>query len=137
MKTPTGVMALMILGSSLIAGCHQDPSVDDAKEEMVEAADAAGELAVEKKEAAQEALEDRLDRLENDWIRMKAQAEGKGKLGQEWAVMKDEVDESLHDAREALSDLRETEGERWEEARADVEARIDALKESIDDATAD
>lgn len=82
-------------------------------------------------------LSDRLDRLENDWIRLKGEAQGKSEARQELDVLKDEIDEELAGAKRALKDLGNTAEKGGEKTKSALEKTVDKLEKSIEKAKKD
>lgn len=101
---------------------------------------AGGAVACERQTARTEisksdkSLEDRLDRVENDWIRLKGEMQGKSEAEQELAVLKDEIEEELNGAKKSLKSLGNTAEKGGENAKASLEKTIDKLERSIEKA---
>lgn len=82
-------------------------------------------------------LSQRLDELENDWIRLRASAEGKSEARQELEVMKDEIEEEIAEARKQLDDLGDNASAEGTKAKRSLEQAISKLKQSIEKAKKD
>jgi hypothetical protein len=90
-----------------------------------------------KVEVADRDISDRLDRLENDWIRLKGEVQGKSEAEQELDVMKDEIDEGLSGAKKQLKSLGNSAEKGGEKAKDALKKTIDDLERSIEKAKKD
>lgn len=104
---------------------------------------AGGAVACERQTAKTEigksdkSLEDRLDRVENDWIRLKGELQGKSEAEQELAVLKDEIEEELSGAKKSLKSLGDSAEKGGEKAKESLEKTIDKLERSLEKAKKD
>jgi archaellum component FlaC len=81
--------------------------------------------------AADRPLAERLDKLENDWIRLKGELEGKSEVEQELDVARDEIDEELKQARKQLDSLGDTAESESTKARRTLDKALSELEQAI------
>lgn len=114
--------------------CENKTTAEDASEEIREAADTTWDYVTDSREEFIDEARDEMDRLENDWIRAKAKAEGDSKLEQELAVLNDEVEELLQQTDQSIDELEKTTGQGWKSLEKDVRESVNDLRDAIEDA---
>ncbi len=69
--------------------------------------------------------EQRLDELENQWIRVKAGIQGKAGLEQDLIVLRDEIEEEIDSVKRELKKMKESAATKGQEARKAVTSQLD------------
>jgi hypothetical protein len=70
-----------------------------------------------------------LDEVENEWIRLKAKAEGKSEVEQELRVAKDEIEEELVKVRAKVKEIERSQAKK--EVDRDLEQGVSKLKQAL------
>jgi hypothetical protein len=86
---------------------------------------------------SQESYAERIDDLENEWIRLKAKAEGKSDLEAEFRVFKDELDESFSGLKSRIERLDDATEDERETIENEIQEAISKIERSIDEARRD
>lgn len=132
--TRTLFLTLILTAILALPACKQRTTAEDVKKETSEALESVGDYAHDTKEAFTKAVQGDLDRLENEWIRLKEKAKGNSKMEQELAVMDNEIHDKMEETKEQLTKLEDSTSESWDDMRDKVEDSMKDLRKAINDA---
>jgi len=110
-------------------------TMEDVKKETKEAAETAGQYAMQKKEEYQKALEDKLEAYDekiDDLSAMAGKAIGDAKTEMEKSI--DELKAKRDSAAEKLDELRGSSGEAWEDMKTGMDKAMDDIEKAYEEA---
>lgn len=111
------------------AGGSIEREARDVEEEAQELARSAGDYGELQREAFEKAMEEKLDRLEQEIAELRGQAdEAGGDARAELVNAADELEEARQRASDRLRDMQEAGGQEWSAFKAELEATVGDLE---------